>query len=226
MEFSHCLATFPEDFALYTDHNNLIFIFHPIAMMPDIFQSSLSKLLRWAARMSSYNYVSIHISGSDNFWAIRRLISIPPLPTSFAEYFAWPSVACHVKSSGNVQFEDMLNGGLQIVHYTRLQYYSDASLDTQAILSCVLASETGMPVYRPFELVEVGGMLFFNVLWKGLGESDGIMEPLQCAYEDDPQLLEKLCHKNSNAKLREQAFFELRLSKGVFNAPTNRPSYK
>lgn len=35
-------------FDLYTDHNNLIF--------PDLSQSSLKKVLRWAVCMSSYNY--------------------------------------------------------------------------------------------------------------------------------------------------------------------------
>lgn len=54
--------------------------------------------------MSSNNYVCIHISGSDNVWSyllthwtvprtISLLVSIPPLPTSFAKDFSWPSVA-------------------------------------------------------------------------------------------------------------------------------------
>lgn len=101
VERSHWLAACPAGFDLFTDHNNLIFIFDPMAVMPDIGQGALRKVLRWAVRMSSYNYVCIHIRGPDNIWAdlitrwcipltIRRLVHIPPLPTAFSD-FSWPS---------------------------------------------------------------------------------------------------------------------------------------
>lgn len=66
--------------------------------MPDIGQGALRKVLRWAVRMSAYDFVCIHIRDVTNVWAdlltcwtalstICRLVSIPPLPTSFADDF-------------------------------------------------------------------------------------------------------------------------------------------
>lgn len=70
--------------------------------MPDIGQTKTRKVLRWAIRLSLYNYVCIHISGNDSVWAdlmnrwtiaatIRRLVIIPPLPFTFT-VFDWPTV--------------------------------------------------------------------------------------------------------------------------------------
>lgn len=46
VEGSHWLAAFPAGFGLFTDHNNLIFIFDPAAVTPDIGQGALRKVLR------------------------------------------------------------------------------------------------------------------------------------------------------------------------------------
>lgn len=100
-ERSHWLASTPAGFDLYTDHNNLVFIFDPCAVVPNINQATIRKVLRWAVRLSSYNYVCFHIKGEENIWAdlltrwsipltIRRLVTIPPLPTTFRE-FVWPT---------------------------------------------------------------------------------------------------------------------------------------
>ena len=51
IEKSHWLASCADRFDLYTDHNNLIFIFDPLAVMPDIGQAALRKVLRWALRL-------------------------------------------------------------------------------------------------------------------------------------------------------------------------------
>lgn len=91
----------PAGFDLYTDHNNLIFIFDPLSLMPDLSLSSVRKVLRWAVRLGMYNYVCMHIRGEENVWAdllgrwsappiVRRLISIPPLLSASAEDFSWP----------------------------------------------------------------------------------------------------------------------------------------
>lgn len=99
---SHWLAACPAGFDLFTDHDNLIFLFDPVAVMSDIGQGSLRKVLRWTVRMSAYNYVCIQIRGEQILWAdlltrwtipltIRRLVSIPPLPTTF-ENFSWPTI--------------------------------------------------------------------------------------------------------------------------------------
>lgn len=98
----HWILATPCGFDLFTDHNNLIFIFDPLSIVPDLSQSSLKKVLLWAVRMSIYNYTCVHISGEDNVWAdllgrwsapktIRRLIHLPVLPSSSSEEFVWPS---------------------------------------------------------------------------------------------------------------------------------------
>lgn len=116
------------------------------------------------------------------------------------------------------QVEDLRNGDLQIVHGTRLKFYADNSLDTTAIISHVLASETGMPVSRLLQLVEDNGSLFVSVRWKGLSSTEDTVEPLQRVYEDVPQLLLKLLRrKSTNADLRKRACVELGLEEGVCN---------
>lgn len=84
----------PEVFEVYTDHNNLIFLFDPLAVVPDMSQTTLRKVLRWAVKLSVYNHKCFHIKGEANFWAdlmtrwsqpwmtIRRLVDIPELPSS------------------------------------------------------------------------------------------------------------------------------------------------
>lgn len=66
------LATLPDGFYLYTDHNNLIYIFEPLSLMTDIGIDAVRKLLSWAVRIPTHNYVSVHIPGGDNTWADLR----------------------------------------------------------------------------------------------------------------------------------------------------------
>lgn len=102
LERMHWLAATPAGFDLYTDHNNLIFLFDPLSVVPDLSQTSLRKVLRWAVRLSMYNYTCFHIRGADNVWAdllgrwaapttIRRIVRIPELPSSSTEGFEWPT---------------------------------------------------------------------------------------------------------------------------------------
>lgn len=97
----HWLTATPSGFDLFTDHNNLVFIFDPLSLIPDLSQSCVRKVLRWAVRLSIYNYVCYHISGEDNVWAdllgrwsavpiVRRLLFIPPLLSSADADFVWP----------------------------------------------------------------------------------------------------------------------------------------
>lgn len=53
VQCSHWLAAFPAGFDHFTNHNNLIFLFEPVAVMQDIGQGILRKVLRWAVRMSA-----------------------------------------------------------------------------------------------------------------------------------------------------------------------------
>ena len=97
LERMHWLAATSEGLDLFTEHNNLIFLFDPLAVVPDLSQTSLRKVLRWAVRLSMYNYTCFHIKGTDNVWAdllgrwsaghtIRRLIRITELPTTSKDF--------------------------------------------------------------------------------------------------------------------------------------------
>lgn len=56
----------PEGFDLFADHNNLVFILDPLSNVPDLSESSAKKVLRWAIRLSTYNYICFHINGENN----------------------------------------------------------------------------------------------------------------------------------------------------------------
>lgn len=93
----------PCGFDLHTDHNKLIYIFDPTSAVTDISQTTIRKVLRWAVRLSVYNYTCIHIKGPDNVWGdllgrwsttpstIRHLVHILELPSSSAKDFEWPT---------------------------------------------------------------------------------------------------------------------------------------
>lgn len=102
--------------------------------------------------------------------------------------------------------EDLRNGLQEDVHSTRLKFYSDESLDQEAILSHVLSSETGMPISRLLRLDEQDGKIFVAVRWKGLQKSDDTLEPIDRVYEDVPKLLIKLLDRANTPKpLRDKA---------------------
>lgn len=63
------LASISDCFNLFTYHNNLVFPFDPLSLVPDLSQAALRKVIRWAVRLSGYNYVCLHISGANNVWA-------------------------------------------------------------------------------------------------------------------------------------------------------------
>lgn len=92
----------PDWFDLFTDHQNLIFLFDPLAVVFDLSQTSLRKLFRWAVRLSAYNYTYLHIKSAENVWTdllglrsflvtIRWLVNIPILPSSLSSDFDCPT---------------------------------------------------------------------------------------------------------------------------------------
>lgn len=104
VERVHYMATTPQGFDLYTYHANLVFILDPLSLSTDLGKASVRKVLRWAVRLSAYNYTCVHIIGKDNVWAdllgrwttpitIRRLIKIPLLPYAYSDDFNFPSAA-------------------------------------------------------------------------------------------------------------------------------------
>lgn len=110
IERSHCLASCSDGFDLYTDHSNMIFIFDPLSVAPNLRQAAVRKVLRWAVRLSAYKYVCLHIKGEDCVWAvmptrwsipltIRHLVSITLLPTTIQD-FKWPALNAVQESQG------------------------------------------------------------------------------------------------------------------------------
>lgn len=90
----HWLMAYFHGFDLYTNHNNLIYIFDPTFVVVYVSESTLQKVLRRTVRLSGYSYTCICISVTDNVWTdiigrwsaplqtTCRLVHIPPLPSS------------------------------------------------------------------------------------------------------------------------------------------------
>lgn len=51
LQHMHWLAATPADFELYTDPNNLIYLFDPLSIVPEMSQTTHRKVLRWAVRL-------------------------------------------------------------------------------------------------------------------------------------------------------------------------------
>jgi RNase H-like domain found in reverse transcriptase/Integrase zinc binding domain len=93
----------PDGFALFTDHNDLIYVFNPAGRPSSVSAHTAAQLTRWDFILSSYRYTIEHVSGSANVWsdmltrwaapsARARVceLLIAPLSPSLDEPFAWP----------------------------------------------------------------------------------------------------------------------------------------
>lgn len=69
IELLHCMASYLEGFAFFTDYKKLVFLFDSLPVVPDLSQSPSRKVIGWAVRLPAYNYVCVHISGNENDWA-------------------------------------------------------------------------------------------------------------------------------------------------------------
>lgn len=108
--------------------------------------------------------------------------------------------------------EDLRNGSVDEVHVTRLKFYHDASLDTDAIISHVTTSETGMILHCLQERVDTDKGIKVRIRWRGLPDSEDTLEPLLQVYEDVPQLLLNLLRlENTSTDLAAKARRELHL---------------
>lgn len=108
--------------------------------------------------------------------------------------------------------EDLRDGTTSEVHITRLKFYHDASLDTNAIMSHIVSSETGMVVHRLMELVQTNDGIHVRIRWRGLPDSEDTLEPVAQVYQDVPDLLLKLLkRKNTPVHLANQLREELHL---------------
>jgi hypothetical protein len=94
----------PEGFSIFTDHHNLTYIFNPYGHNPGISSHTAAKLIRWALKMSSYQYTIEHVPGVENLWPdlltrwaapvargrLAALMLAPLSPTEDAD-FVWPT---------------------------------------------------------------------------------------------------------------------------------------
>lgn len=99
----HWLFTCSRGFDLYTDHKHFVLRFDPTSTIVNLSQTTICRVLRWAVKLSAYNYTCIHVSGTDDFWTdflsrwtvprnFRRLITVPAISSSSANDFEWPTI--------------------------------------------------------------------------------------------------------------------------------------
>lgn len=96
-----------ESTVIFTDHRNLLFVFHPTAIERTLGRHKVLKVLRWALYMSTFTYRIEHVPGTQNImadimtrWlrgyrgqirAVRRIKGpLPPVPTAPAAEDEWP----------------------------------------------------------------------------------------------------------------------------------------
>lgn len=98
----HRIAACPAGFDIYTDHENLVFLYDHFSIVPDLSQISIRKVLSWVVCFSLYKYTFVHIKETDNMWAdllgrwsalfiARRSVRILELPSSSHDYFILPT---------------------------------------------------------------------------------------------------------------------------------------
>lgn len=89
----HWLLYTTSGFDLFTDHNNLIFLFDTTSVTANLSAETLHKVLHWAVRLTMYDYTFFHISGTYKVCAdllgrwsttptVPRLVQVPTLSTS------------------------------------------------------------------------------------------------------------------------------------------------
>ena len=97
---------------MFTDHVNLLTMYDPHGTSESMPRYAVNKLMRWAIRLSAFNYIIEHIPGELNFWAdmlsrwanrehtkvqatkIRvQTIMLEPISPSLFEQCEWPEPA-------------------------------------------------------------------------------------------------------------------------------------
>lgn len=104
------------------------------------------------------------------------------------------------------QVQDLRNGCFENAHISRLKFFSDSNLDTEAIMSHVLSSKTRIPVSRLMKLVRDGSLLKVLVHWGGLPASEDNLESIQQMFENVSVLLKRsLKRENTPRDLAQHA---------------------
>lgn len=96
--------------------------------------------------------------------------------------------------------EDLPNGVHEDVHISRLKFYHDAELDSEEVMSHVLASERGMTVARLMGLGDTPNGVQDRVRWLGLPTGEDTLERIGRVHQDVPQLFSRLICRNNTPK--------------------------
>lgn len=54
---------------VFTDYANLVYIYDAVGQNPGIPRHTMSKLMRWAIKLTKFRFVIEHLGGSQNVWA-------------------------------------------------------------------------------------------------------------------------------------------------------------
>jgi hypothetical protein len=63
------LSLRPGGFSLFTDHNNLVYVFNPYGFNVYIATHTVAELIRWALKISSYSYKIEHVTSLRSIWS-------------------------------------------------------------------------------------------------------------------------------------------------------------
>ena len=105
------MFTCEENIHVYTDHRNLLFVFHPLSLKPSLGRHIINKVHRWALYLSQFSYTIEHVEGENNVAAdmltrwyagcrgkrpsARRILSklknSDLIPTPEEKDFLWPT---------------------------------------------------------------------------------------------------------------------------------------
>ena len=117
----HC----PGGFNLYTDHQNLRYIFNPHSIIASVPKYTAAKLQRWDVLIMAYHYKIHDISGVENIWVdllsrwgspVQTVCAIyeepRPLSPSLDSNYVWPTMSTIVKAqqAANIKFGQQLDG--------------------------------------------------------------------------------------------------------------------
>lgn len=95
--------------------------------------------------------------------------------------------------------QDLCNGMHEDMNVSRLKFYRDSDLESDAIMSLVLTSETGMVVSRLVGLEESPNSLCIRVPLRGLPESEDTRELISIVHKDVPQLFAKFLKRKATS---------------------------
>jgi len=174
-----------ENVSVFTDHRNLLYVFHPKALNPDVRVHVVRKVQRWALYLSQFSYNIEHVAGEENWmadlltrWAkgyrrntkVSRITiqDMDRLPSSTDYGFNWPTMGC-IKSAQRSSKEKPPNGYVKngAVWEKNGIYWIPCNASSLQ-LSIIVAAHTGISGHRGSDAtISIIKEKFF---WKRMGD--------------------------------------------------------